>query len=199
MTCSLRFGPVTMRVQKTQKITRRTLYGQGLLTRTDRPQAPPGRGRARQRLHHRSGGSRVGHQRGYLSPLEEPLWRDELTGGKTPERTRKRECAPEEVGRRAGSGYRHPEGGEPGKLLSPDRRRKAVIHVQKTFELSERRACQAIGQPRSTQRYSGKRAGIDEALAFRMSELSRKNPRYGYRRGWGLLCRGGWGGEKKSG
>jgi hypothetical protein len=26
-----------------------------------------------------------------------------------------------------------------------------VIHIQKTFKLSERRACQAIGQPRSTQ------------------------------------------------
>ena len=51
------------------------------------------------------------------------------------------------------------------------RRRKAVVHVQKTFRLSERRACQAIDQPRSTQRYSGKRAGNDGALAFRMSEL----------------------------
>jgi hypothetical protein len=51
--------------------------------------------------------------------------------------------------------------------------------VQKTFELSERRACQAIGQPRSTQRYVGQRASIDSALSCRMSELSRENPRYG--------------------
>lgn len=29
MTCSPRFGPVTMRVQKTHEDTRRTLYGQG--------------------------------------------------------------------------------------------------------------------------------------------------------------------------
>jgi putative transposase len=54
-----------------------------------------------------------------------------------------------------------------------------VIHVQKTFDLSERRACQAIGQPRSTQRYVGQRASIDEALASRMIELSQVNPRYG--------------------
>ena len=56
-----------------------------------------------------------------------------------------------------------------------------MIHVKKTFEISERRACQAIDQPRSTQRYSGKRAGIDQALSARMSELSRGYPRYGYR------------------
>ena len=72
-----------------------------------------------------------------------------------------------------------------------------MIHVQKTFRLSERRACQAIDQPRSTQRYSGKRAGIDGALASRMSELSRENPRYGYRRIWSLLRREGWEVNKK--
>ena len=70
-------------------------------------------------------------------------------------------------------------------------------HVQKTFEISERRACQAIEQPRSTQRYSGKRAGIDSALSCRMSELSGENPRYGYRRVWALLRREGWEVNKK--
>jgi putative transposase len=72
-----------------------------------------------------------------------------------------------------------------------------VIYVQKTFRLSERRACQAIGQPRSTQRYSGKRADIDEALASRMRDLSQDNPRYGYRRVWALLWREGWEVNKK--
>ena len=72
-----------------------------------------------------------------------------------------------------------------------------MIHVQKTFELSERRACQAIDQPRSTQRYRGKRASIDQALSFRMSELSQKNPRYGYRRVWALLRWEGWEVNKK--
>jgi putative transposase len=72
-----------------------------------------------------------------------------------------------------------------------------VIHAQKTFRLSERRACQAIDQPRSTQRYSGKRAGIDEALASRMRDLSQDNPRYGYRRVWALLRREGWEVNKK--
>ena len=69
--------------------------------------------------------------------------------------------------------------------------------MQKSFDLSERRACQAIGQPRSTQRYVGQRASIDSALCCRMSELSRENPRYGYRRVWALLRREGWEVNKK--
>src|SRR5215216_5922312 len=158
LTCSPQFDPVTMRVQETQKITRRTLYGQGLLTRTDRPQAAPGRGQARHWLHHPAGGLRVRYQRGYLPSLETSLRHNELTGGQAAQGVREGECTPEEVGCRAGFGHRHPKGGEPGKLLSPAHRRKAVIHAQKTFRLSERRACQAIDQPRSTQRYSGKRA-----------------------------------------
>ena len=72
-----------------------------------------------------------------------------------------------------------------------------MIHARKTFEISERRACRAIDQPRSTQRYAGQRAGIDGALSIRMSELSRENPRYGYRRVWALLRREGWGVNKK--
>ena len=72
-----------------------------------------------------------------------------------------------------------------------------MIHAQKTFELSERRACRAIDQPRSTQRYAGQRAGIDGALSTRMRELSRENPRYGYRRVWALLQREGWEVNKK--
>ena len=72
-----------------------------------------------------------------------------------------------------------------------------MIHVQKTFELSERRACQAIAQPRSTQRYAEQRTGIDGALSCRMSELSKENPRYGYPRVWALLRREGWEVNKK--
>ncbi len=67
-----------------------------------------------------------------------------------------------------------------------------MIHVQETFELSERQACQAIDQTRSTQRYVGQRAGIDGTLSSRMRGLSRENPRYGYRRIWALLRREGW-------
>ena len=72
-----------------------------------------------------------------------------------------------------------------------------MSHVQTTFSLSERRACQTIDQPRSTQRYGEQRPGIDQALSSRMNELSRENPRYGYRRVWALLRREGWAINKK--
>ena len=69
--------------------------------------------------------------------------------------------------------------------------------MQKAFSLSERRACQAMDQPRSTQRYTEQRPSMDQALSFRISELSRENPRYGYRRVWALLRREGWAVNKK--
>jgi putative transposase len=58
--------------------------------------------------------------------------------------------------------------------------------------VSERRACRALGQPRSTQRYAGAGRGRDEALLVRVRELAREHPRYGYRRVTALLRREGW-------
>ena len=104
-----------------------------------------------------------------------------------------REHPPEEDRRRAGGGHQHPEGGEPKKLLSPSRRRAAVEHVRRHIGVSERRACKAIGQPRSTQRYVGPpKAKWERWLVERIVRLSRENPRYGYRRVWALLRREGW-------
>ena len=54
-----------------------------------------------------------------------------------------------------------------------------------------------IGQHRSSQRYAGRKAERDRRLAKRMVELSRENPRYGYRRVWALLRREGWPVNKK--
>jgi putative transposase len=71
------------------------------------------------------------------------------------------------------------------------------VHLQKTFEVSERRACRVLEQPRSSQRYVSTKAGKDAALVQRMVALSRENPRYGYRRVWALLGREGWAVNKK--
>ena len=57
--------------------------------------------------------------------------------------------------------------------------------------------CRVIAQPRSSQRYEGHKADRDRALVERMVELSRENPRYGYRRVWALLRREGWPINKK--
>ncbi len=67
-----------------------------------------------------------------------------------------------------------------------------MVHVQRVLGVSERRACRAIGQPRSTQRYEAGKPDKDGPLRKRMRELSRRHPRYGYRRVWALLRREGW-------
>lgn len=60
------------------------------------------------------------------------------------------------------------------------------------LDVSERRACKVIGQPRSTQRYGSKRYDKEKALVRRIHELSTANLRYGYRRIAALLRREGW-------
>jgi len=77
-------------------------------------------------------------------------------------------------------------------MVSPTRRREAVEQVEETLEVSERRACQVIGQPRSTQRYEPREADRDQALVQRMHALVRAHPRYGYRRIWAMLREDGW-------
>jgi putative transposase len=59
--------------------------------------------------------------------------------------------------------------------------------------VSQRRACQALGQPRSTQRYRAKQDSQEEQrLVARMHELVRKYPRYGYRMITAKLRQEGW-------
>lgn len=66
-------------------------------------------------------------------------------------------------------------------------------HLQGAFDVSERRACSALEQPRSTQRYRAKRTPeVDAALVGDMRRHAAKHPRYGYRRVRALLCRDGW-------
>src|SRR5215207_3197547 len=197
VTCSPKTGPATMRVQQPTMGMRRTLYGQTTLTGADRPNAPAGGGKA-SRWSYGSGGSQgTRHKRSYLPSLEKPVWRDEHQRSEAPQGAGERECPPQEASRREGVGHRHPQGGEQGKLLSPTRRRAAVEHVGRQLGVSERRACRVIGQPRSSQRYAGRKAERDRRLAKRMVELSRENPRYGYRRVWALLRREGWPVNKK--
>jgi transposase InsO family protein len=58
-------------------------------------------------------------------------------------------------------------------------------------DLSERRACKVLGQPRSTQRLVGTKADTDRPLVAAMQELAREHPRYGYRRIHAMLKRSG--------
>lgn len=62
----------------------------------------------------------------------------------------------------------------------------------RTFEVSERRACRALEQSRSTQRYAPAEDAQERRLVRRMLELVRGRPRFGYRRITMLLRQEGW-------
>lgn len=77
-------------------------------------------------------------------------------------------------------------------MTSPARRREVVGQVQKAFGISERRACRAVEQPRSSQRYAGQTPHDEEPLTKRVVGLALKYGRYGYRRITALLQIEGW-------
>ena len=73
-------------------------------------------------------------------------------------------------------------------MVSPARRRQAVAMLMDRLRISERRACRAIGQSRSTQRRGAPvPSDIEQAIRSRLRELARIRPRYGYRRLTALL------------
>jgi len=75
----------------------------------------------------------------------------------------------------------------PGKFLSPARRRVCIDHVPDVLNISERRACRALGQHRSTQRKVPRGRDDEEDLTADLVELARQYGRYGYRKISALL------------
>ncbi len=61
--------------------------------------------------------------------------------------------------------------GCPGKLLSPSKRRTAIIRVKEKLGVSERRACKALEQCRLTQGYVS-HSREKEKLVARIIELA---------------------------
>ncbi|TWT41520.1 IS2 transposase TnpB [Botrimarina hoheduenensis] len=68
-----------------------------------------------------------------------------------------------------------------------------MTRVREQLGLSERRACKAIRQPRSSQRYQSKPRSDEPRLVKRMLQLVRRRPRFGYRRVAALLRSEGFG------
>ena len=64
--------------------------------------------------------------------------------------------------------------------------------AQEMFQVSERRVCRALEQPRSTQKYVGRKPNDEETLTLRLVELASQYGRYGYRRITALLQHEGW-------
>jgi putative transposase len=77
-------------------------------------------------------------------------------------------------------------------LVSPARRRRAVEHLQRVLGVSQRWACQLVGQHRSTQRHQPAEPDRDRALCAQLRQLSRAHPRWGYRRAHAQLREAGW-------
>ena len=77
-------------------------------------------------------------------------------------------------------------------MVGPARKRKVVESVVKAGRLSERRACELVGQPRSTQRYGPKNPERDADLAKELRKFSRRRPRLGYRMATAALRGKGW-------
>jgi len=70
------------------------------------------------------------------------------------------------------------QGGTLKKIISPDRRREAVEQVQRVLNVSERRACRVMRQPRGTQRYEKRPLDDEEQLRERIVYLASRFGRY---------------------
>ena len=75
-------------------------------------------------------------------------------------------------------------------MVGPARKREAVAHLEGVLEVSQRRACEVIVQPRSTPRYRGRQRSKDAALAAELRRISAEHPRAGYRIGRGTAAAG---------
>ena len=65
-------------------------------------------------------------------------------------------------------------------------------HLQQAFAVSERRACRALGQSRSSQRYSPQLSIAEARLTESIVGLATEHGRYGYRRITTMLQWDGW-------
>lgn len=77
-------------------------------------------------------------------------------------------------------------------MVTPDRRRRAVVVLQERFGVSQRRACRVVGQHRSTQRRPARPMPTeDEKLRRRLRDFARRHPRLGWRKAHDVVRREG--------
>ena len=60
-------------------------------------------------------------------------------------------------------------------MVGPARKREAVGHLRRSLEMSERRACKVVGQPRSTQRYAVEPSEEEDRLRILRNRLEEGN------------------------
>jgi putative transposase len=120
-------------------------------------------------------------------------WRQEFGGLKIEQVKRLKDLELENSRlRKAVSDLTLDTGGCSGKLLSPARRRACIEQVRAQLHVSERRACAALGQHRSTQRKLPRGRDDEQRLTADIIALARQYGRYGYRKVAELLRQAGW-------
>jgi len=76
--------------------------------------------------------------------------------------------------------------------VSPAKKRRAASEIQEELEMSERKVCRALEQPRSTQRQTPKITLREMTVREEIVRLACQYGRYGYRRITALLQNEGW-------
>lgn len=77
-------------------------------------------------------------------------------------------------------------------MVTPDRRRVAVVRLQRRFGVSERRACRLVGQHRWTQRRArAARVEADTDYGQWLCEFAQTHPRWGWRKAHVIAVREG--------
>ena len=130
-----------------------------------------------------------------LLPVAQGVRRASTESGQAVEGVGEGECPVEEASGRSVFGQADPKGSFLGKLLGPAKRRRAVVWVRERLgaeRVSERRACQVLGQARSTQRRERHIPDDEARLVAEMVELATHYGRYGYRRITAMLRWEGW-------
>ncbi|MEZ0367434.1 IS3 family transposase [Mycobacterium sp. pUA109] len=85
-----------------------------------------------------------------------------------------------------------------GKLLTPNRKRRAVEVLRERFGVSQRRACAVVGIHRSTMRLTPPPVTTEEAeLRAWLRRFATDRPRWGWRRAAKMARRAGWSANNK--
>jgi transposase InsO family protein len=77
-------------------------------------------------------------------------------------------------------------------VVTARQQRAAADYLQETYQVSQRRASQVLGRPRSTLRYCPRDCSAEQPLLQAIRRLARKHPRWGYRRMHARLEQTGW-------
>ena len=78
-------------------------------------------------------------------------------------------------------------------MVTPNRRRQAVVELEDVFGVSQRRACRVVGQPRATQRLvPPKPSSEEQQIREWLRAFAKRRPRWGWRRAAKGLRREGW-------